>query len=162
MGMCRTCSQGCMWKLDHTQESSQPCHGYAPGHHLPTDGCWWWHLFGLHPAQLPHSPCCSLLYSGTEAFDFPFLAFLSVPEGVKQCLGHFPSSAATTAGSESCSMEGHQLLWGMICFPHCSLPGSAPPRLQVQGARVHFPLQCLPGHAPSVGLGACHASAYSV
>lgn len=121
-GICRTCSQGCMWRLDHAQESSWPRHGYAPGHHLPADGCGWWHLCGLLPAQLPPSPCCSLLYSGTEAFDFPFLVFLPVPEGVKQCLG--PSSAATRAGSESCSMEGHQLLWGMICSPHCSLPCS--------------------------------------
>jgi len=109
-------------------------------------------LWGF-PVRLPHSPCCSLLHSGTEALDFPFLAFLPVAEGVKWCLGHFPCSAATRASAESCSVGGQQVLWGVICSPCCSLPGSVPSRVQVRGAGA--------GLHPR-GWGACCASVFSV
>lgn len=81
---------------------------------------------------------------GQRLLIFPFLAFLAVAEEVKQCLGHFPSSAATRAGAESCSVGGRQVLWGMICSPHCNLTGSAPSRVQVCRARAHLPPRCLP------------------
>lgn len=145
-GIWETCSRGGMRRLDHVQESTRPWCGRAPGHHLPTDGRWWWHLSGcpaLLPTRPPHSPRCFLLYSGTEAFDFfPFLAFLPVAEGVKECLGHFPSSAATRAGAESCWVGGQQVLWGMICSPRCRLPGSAPSSEQVWGAGARPPPRC--------------------
>lgn len=81
---------------------------------------------------------------GQRLLIFPFLAFLTVAVGVKQCLGHFPSSAATRAGAESCSVGGQQVLWGVICSPHCNLTGSVLSRVQVHSAGAHLPPRCLP------------------
>lgn len=46
----------------------------------------------------------------------------------------------------------------MICSPPCSLPGSAPCRVQIQGTRARLPPR---GMLLPWGLGACHTSAYS-